>query len=207
MFVHVSKHPLVQHKVALLRDEQTNPKLFRELVFELSQLLFVEASNDLRLMPITIKTPLADCPSFRLKDRVGIVPILRAGLGMAEAMLGALPEAIIWHLGMFRDHETHQAVWYYDKLPKEPNVDVTLIVDPMLATGGSVVEAIKRIKTWGVQRIKFIGLIAAPEGVENVQREHPDVPIYLAALDSHLNQKKYIVPGLGDAGDRQFGTS
>jgi uracil phosphoribosyltransferase len=205
--VHVSKHPLIQHKVARLRDERTEPPEFRRLVGELSQLLFVEATGDLELQSVTVRTPLADCPSNLLKDRVGIVPILRAGLGMAEAMLGELPEAIIWHLGLYRDHKTHEAVWYYDKLPAVPNVDVALVVDPMLATGGSVIATITRLKQWGLTRIKFIGLIAAPEGVALVEKAHPDLPIYLAALDSHLNDKKYIIPGLGDAGDRQFGTA
>lgn len=206
MSVHVSHHPLVRHKVARLRDERTEPPEFRSLVGELAQLLFVEATSDLELQAVTVRTPLADCPSHILKDRVGIVPILRAGLGMAEAMLTELPEAIIWHLGLYRDHETCRAIWYYDKLPQQPNIDVALVVDPMLATGGSVIAAISRLKEWGVKRIKFIGLIAAPEGVRLVEEAHPDLPIHLAALDSHLNDKKYIVPGLGDAGDRQFGT-
>jgi uracil phosphoribosyltransferase len=204
--VHVSKHPLVKHKVALLRDADTEPKAFRELVGELAQLLFYEATADLELSPVTVRTPLADCPSEVIWQRVGIIPILRAGLGMAEAMLRVLPKAVVWHLGLYRDHETHQPITYYNKLPAQPNVDVGLIVDPMLATGGSASAAAAILKNWGLKHIKYVGLIAAPEGVTVLRNDHPDVPIYLAALDSHLNDNAYIVPGLGDAGDRQFGT-
>jgi uracil phosphoribosyltransferase len=206
MPVHVSRHPLVLHKVTLLRDRATEPKDFRELVSELATLLFIEATHDLRLAPHTVETPLAPCEGRQLAERVGIVPILRAGLGMAEPLLRVLPNAVVWHLGLYRDHDTHQPVWYYDKLPGAPNIDVAMLVDPMLATGGSVVAAVSRLKKWGVERMKFIGLIAAPEGVRALQEAHPDVDLHLAALDSHLNEKCYIVPGLGDAGDRQFGT-
>ena len=206
MPVYVSRHPLVLHKVTLLRERQTEPKFFRELVAELASLLFIEASHDLRLEPHTVETPLARCEGGQLVERVGIVPILRAGLGMAEPLLRVLPSAVVWHLGLYRDHATHQPVWYYDKLPGSANIDVAMVVDPMLATGGSVVAATSRLKKWGVPRVKFIGLIAAPEGVHALQRAHPEVDIHLAALDSHLNEKCYIVPGLGDAGDRQFGT-
>jgi uracil phosphoribosyltransferase len=206
MPVHVSEHPLVRHKVALLRDQATEPQLFRELVGELAALLFAEATHDLPLTRRMVQTPLAPCEGHEITDRIGIVPILRAGLGMAEPMLRVLPKARVWHLGLYRDHDTHQPVWYYDKLPAAPNIDLALVVDPMLATGGSVVAAVNRLKKWGVSRIKFIGLIAAPEGVRALQTAHPEVPIYLAALDSHLNEQCYIVPGLGDAGDRQFGT-
>jgi uracil phosphoribosyltransferase len=206
MPVHVSEHPLVRHKVALLRDQATEPQLFRELVGELAALLFAEATHDLPLTRRMVQTPLAPCEGHEITDRIGIVPILRAGLGMAEPMLRVLPKARVWHLGLYRDHDTHQPVWYYDKLPAAPNIDLALVVDPMLATGGSVVAAVNRLKKWGVSRIKFIGLIAAPEGVRALQTAHPEVPIYLAALDSYLNEQCYIVPGLGDAGDRQFGT-
>jgi uracil phosphoribosyltransferase len=206
MPVHVSEHPLVRHKVALLRDRATEPQLFRELVGELAALLFAEATHDLPLTRRMVQTPLAPCEGHEITERIGIVPILRAGLGMAEPMLRVLPKARVWHLGLYRDHDTHQPVWYYDKLPAAPNIDLALVVDPMLATGGSVVAAVNRLKKWGVGRIKFIGLIAAPEGVRALQTAHPEVPIYLAALDSHLNENCYIVPGLGDAGDRQFGT-
>lgn len=204
--VHVSRHPLVRHKVAHLRDAATDPRAFRELVGELGQLLFYEATTDLHLDRVTVRTPLAECPAEVLRDRVGIVPILRAGLGMAEAMLRLHPAAVVWHLGLYRDHATHQPITYYNKLPDVPNVDVGLIVDPMLATGGSASAAAAILKNWGLRRVKYVGLIAAPEGVTVMQNDHPDVPLYLAALDSHLNDQAYIVPGLGDAGDRQFGT-
>jgi uracil phosphoribosyltransferase len=205
--IHVSTHPLVKHKIAHLRDIGTDPKTFRELVGEISQLMFYEATADLPTSTITVRTPLADCEGEVVQSRVGIIPILRAGLGMAEAMLRVLPSAIIWHLGLYRDHATHQPITYYNKLPAEPNIDVGLIVDPMLATGGSASAAASILKNWGLRRIKYVGLIAAPEGVTVLRNDHPNVPIYLAALDSHLNDNAYIVPGLGDAGDRQFGTA
>ncbi len=204
--VYVSTHPLVKHKVALLRDENTEPMQFRALVGELAQLLFVEATADLETTAVTVRTPLADCPSEVLWQRVGLIPILRAGLGMAEAMLHLLPKATVWHLGLFRDHATHQPITYYNKLPPQPNIDVGYIVDPMLATGGSASAAVAILKNWGLKDIRYIGLIAAPEGVTTLHNEHPDVRVHLAAMDSHLNEKAYIVPGLGDAGDRQFGT-
>lgn len=204
--VRVSKHPLVKHKVALLRDENTEPMLFRALVGELGQILFVEATEDLATTPVTVRTPLGECDSEVIWQRVGIIPILRAGLSMAEGMLEILPKAIVWHLGLFRDHDTMQPVTYYNKLPDQPNIDIGYIVDPMLATGGSASAAVQILKNWGLKDIRFIGLIASPEGVTVLQNDHPDVRIHLAALDSHLNEKGYIVPGLGDAGDRQFGT-
>ena len=153
-----------------------------------------------------MRTPLADCESEVIWQRVGIIPILRAGLSMAEAMLQVLPKAVVWHLGLFRDHETLQPVTYYNKLPAQPNIDIGFIVDPMLATGGSASAAVAILKNWGLRDIRFIALIAAPEGVTVLQNDHPDIQIHLAAMDSHLNEKGYIVPGLGDAGDRQFGT-
>jgi uracil phosphoribosyltransferase len=204
--VHVSPHPLVKHKVAHLRDAATDPRAFRELVGEISQLLVYEATADLPVSHVIVRTPLADCKSEVVRARVGIIPILRAGLGMAEAMLRVMPQAVVWHLGLYRDHATHQPITYYNKLPAEPNIDVGLIVDPMLATGGSASAAATILKNWGLKRIKYVGLIAAPEGVTVMRNDHPDVPIYLAVLDSHLNENAYIVPGLGDAGDRQFGT-
>ena len=203
---HISKHPLVKHKIALLRDARTEPMRFRELVGELAQLLFFEAAHDLGTSQVVVRTPLADCLSEVIWERVGIVPILRAGLGMAEAMLRVLPKASVWHLGLFRDLQTHEPITYYNKLPPCPNIDIGFVVDPMLATGGSAAAAIDILKKWGLTRIKFIGLIAAPEGVDNLIQHHADVPIFLGALDSHLNDHKYIVPGLGDAGDRQFAT-
>jgi uracil phosphoribosyltransferase len=204
--VHVSTHPLVLHKLTLLRDVGTDPKQFRELVGELAQLLFFEATRHLHTEPYTVQTPLAQCEGVRLRDRIGILPILRAGLGMADAILQMVPQATVRHLGLYRDHVTHKPITYYNKLPEQPDFDVAIIVDPMLATGGSAVAVIDLLKRWGVKRIKFIGLIAAPEGVRAIVADHPDVPIYLAALDSHLDENAYIVPGLGDAGDRQFAT-
>ncbi|MBP1465788.1 uracil phosphoribosyltransferase [Candidatus Chloroploca sp. M-50] len=204
--VFVSTHPLVQHKLALLRSNLTEPKKFRELVREIAQLLFYEATEDLSLAPLTVQTPLAPCEGFEVADRIGVIPILRAGLGMSEAIIDILPTVHVWHLGLYRDHETLQPVTYYNKLPSEPNIDLSLIVDPMLATGGSAVAAVDILKQWGSRRIKFLGLIAAPEGVQALTAAHPDVDIHLAAIDSFLNELGYIVPGLGDAGDRQFGT-
>jgi uracil phosphoribosyltransferase len=205
--VHVSAHPLVQHKVTLLRDRHSDPRLFRELVTELSQLLFYEAAGDLRLASATVQTPLAECIGQRVAERIGLVPILRAGLGMAEAVLRLVPFAQVWHLGLYRDHATHQPVTYYSRLPEHAHLDLAVVVDPMLATGGSALAAIRILKDGGVPRIKIVSLIAAPEGVGAVHGLHPDVPIYLAALDSHLDESAYIVPGLGDAGDRQFNTA
>jgi uracil phosphoribosyltransferase len=157
-------------------------------------------------MSVRVQTPLAECAGYRIGERIGLMPILRAGLGMAEAILDLVPDARVWHLGLYRDHETLKPVTYYSKLPPVPNIDLSIIVDPMLATGGSAVMAVDILKRWGARRIKFLGLLAAPEGVEALQRAHPDVPIHLAAIDSHLDERCYIVPGLGDAGDRQFGT-
>jgi uracil phosphoribosyltransferase len=205
--IHVSRHPLVLHHLAQLRDRRTEPKPFRELVRELSRLLFYEATQDLKLEEVTITTPLGDCPGHQLGERIGLIPILRAGLGMAEAILDRVPTAPVWHLGLYRDHQTLQPVTYYNKLPDRPNFDLAIVVDPMLATGGSAVAAIDILKRWGVRRTKFLGLIAAPEGLRALHNAHPDVAIYLAAVDSHLNEQCYIVPGLGDAGDRQFNTA
>jgi uracil phosphoribosyltransferase len=204
--VTVSRHPLVLDRLARLRDRTTSVPEFRRLVREMAQLLFVEATHDLTLEPRTVATPLAECTGHRLTETLGLVPILRAGLGMAEAILELVPAARVWHLGLFRDHDTHQPVTYYNKLADRPGLDRAFVVDPMLATGGSAVEAINILKGRGLRRIDFLGLIAAPEGVRALCSAHSDVPIYLAALDSHLNAQRYIVPGLGDAGDRQFGT-
>ena len=207
--VHVSRHPLVLHKLALLRRASTEPPLFRQLVREMAQLLFIEATHDLTLAPRPVRTPLADCDGQRVAQSVGLMPILRAGLGMAEAILELLPTAQVWHLGLFRDERTLRPVEYYNKLPDSATVDLCLILDPMLATGGSATAAIDVLKRWGAVtpvRIKLVNLIAAPEGVAAVQEAHPDVHIHCAALDRALNEKGYIMPGLGDAGDRQFGT-
>jgi uracil phosphoribosyltransferase len=202
----VADHPLILHKLARLRHRDTPPPVFREMVYEIAQALFYEATRDVRLRAVTVPTPLADCDGHELAERVGLVPVLRAGLGMANAMLDELPEAAVWHLGLYRDHETLRPVTYYNKLPASHGMDVALVLDPMLATGGSAIAAIEILKKARVPRVKFVGLIAAPEGVAALRAAHPDVPLYLGAVDSHLNELGYIVPGLGDAGDRQFGT-
>ncbi len=204
--LHVSSHPAILHKLAILRSRDTEPKKFREIVRELSWLLGHEALADARVRPIEIETPLETMQAYELADRIGLVPILRAGLGMVDAMLELMPTAEVWHLGLFRDERTLRPVEYYNKLPDSATVDLCLILDPMLATGGSATAAIEVLKRWGATRIKLINLIAAPEGVEAVTTAHPDVEIYCAALDRQLNEKGYIMPGLGDAGDRQFGT-
>ncbi len=205
----VSQHPAVLHKLSLLRDSTTEPKKFRELVREISWLLGYEVLADARVAPIRVDTPIEQTDGARLGDRIGLVPILRAGLGMVDAMLELMPTAEVWHLGLFRDEHTLRPVEYYNKLPDSATVDLCLILDPMLATGGSATAAIEVLKRWGAVkpvRIKLVNLIAAPEGVRAVQKAHPDVPIYTASLDRQLNEKGYIMPGLGDAGDRQFGT-
>jgi uracil phosphoribosyltransferase len=202
----VSHHPLVRHKLALLRSQTTESWQFRALVRDLAQLLFFEAVGDLRLEPWTVRTPLGECIGQRIAERVGLFPILRAGLGMADAILELMPPACVWHLGLYRDHETLRPVTYYNKLPAGLAVDLALVVDPMLATGGSAIAAVTILKEAGLQRIKFLGLIAAPEGVQALRQTHPDVRVHLGAIDSHLDERSYIVPGLGDAGDRQFGT-
>ena len=202
----VSRHPAVLHKLALLRAQTTEPKKFRELVREISWLLGYEALTDARLQQITVRTPLEETEGAELADRIGLIPILRAGLGMVDAMLELMPTAQVWHLGLFRDERTLRPVEYYNKLPDSATVDLCLILDPMLATGGSATAAIEVLKRWGATRIKLINLIAAPEGVRAVGAAHPDVTIHCAALDRQLNERGYILPGLGDAGDRQFGT-
>lgn len=204
--VYISPHPLVQHKVTLLRRRETEPKKFRELVHELSQFLLYEATLDLPLTKHTVTTPLAEYNGKRIAERIGLMPILRAGLGMVDPILDMIPTAHVWHLGLYRDEKSLRPVTYYNKLPPHANIDLCLILDPMLATGGSAVAAVTVLKEWGAQHIKFLGLIAAPEGVQALSQAHPDVDIHLAALDDHLNDRGYIVPGLGDAGDRQFGT-
>jgi uracil phosphoribosyltransferase len=204
--LHVSSHPAILHKLAVLRNERTEPKKFREVVRELSWLLGYEALADVGVRPITVRTPLEEMEGAELADRIGLIPILRAGLGMVDAMLELMPTAEVWHLGLFRDERTLQPVEYYNKLPDSASVDLCLILDPMLATGGSATAAIDVLKKWGAVRIKLVNLIAAPEGVAAVAAAHPDVEIHCAALDRQLNEKGYIMPGLGDAGDRQFGT-
>jgi uracil phosphoribosyltransferase len=204
--VHASAHPLVAHKLSRMRDKNIEPKKFRELVREIAALLCYEATSDLLTVPRQVETPLATMTGTELKEKIGLVPILRAGLGMVEGIWELMPVAEVWHIGLYRDERTLKPVEYYNKLPVEPTVSVCLILDPMLATGGSAVATTNVLKRWGVKKIKFVGLIGAPEGIKNMQEHHPDVPIYLAAIDDHLNERGYIVPGLGDAGDRQFGT-
>jgi uracil phosphoribosyltransferase len=204
--VFASTHPLVLHKLSRLRSVHTDPKKFRELVRELAALLVYEATADLVTCPVEVQTPLAVTRGAELVEKIGLVPILRAGLGMVEGVWDLMPSAEVWHIGLYRDERTLKPVEYYNKLPIEPTVSVCLILDPMLATGGSAVATVDILKRWGVKKIKFVGLIGAPEGIARLQAAHPDVPIHLAAIDDHLNERGYIVPGLGDAGDRQFGT-
>lgn len=204
--VYASGHPLVAHKLSRLRDRSTEPRKFRELVREISALLAYEATADLRVVTRDVQTPLAAAAGAELTDRIGLIPILRAGLGMVEGFWELVPSAEVWHIGLYRDERTLKPVEYYNKLPVDPTVSVCLILDPMLATGGSATATVDVLKRWGVKRIKFVGLIGAPEGIQRMQEAHADVPIYLAAIDERLNERGYILPGLGDAGDRQFGT-
>lgn len=204
--VYESTHPLVQHKLSRLRDKATNPKKFRELVRELGALLTYEATADLLTTTVTIQTPLSTTQGEDLKEKIGLVPILRSGLGMVEGVWELMPSAEVWHIGLYRDERTLKPVAYYNRLPVAPTVSVCLILDPMLATGGSAVATVDILKDWGVNKIKFVGLIAAPEGISRLHSAHPDVAIYLANIDDHLDENGYIIPGLGDAGDRQFGT-
>ncbi len=206
MPVHASNHPLVAHKLTLLRDHTTDHRTFRELTKEIATLLTYEATQDLQLRPRPVQTPLARTNGAELKENVGLVPILRAGLGMVYGVWELLPSAEVWHIGLYRDEKTLKPVEYYNKLPIEPTVSVCIILDPMLATGGSAVATVDLLKNWGVRKIKFMGIIGAPEGIQLLQEKHPDVSIYLAAIDERLNEHGFILPGLGDAGDRQFGT-
>jgi len=189
-----------------LRDKETPPKIFRELVGEIATLLLYEATADLPTAPHRVETPLAPYSGVKLAEKVGLIPVLRAGIGMVEAALALMPDAQVWHIGLFRDERTLRPIEYYNKLPSSATVQVCLVLDPMLATGGSASATVDILKRWGAKRIKYVGIIAAPEGVKALSEAHPDVPIHVAALDDHLNDKGYIVPGLGDAGDRQFGT-
>lgn len=204
--VRVSNHPLIQHKLTLLRDSRTDHKQFRELIRELAVLLAYEATADLGLEETEVTTPMGQAAGHELTENIGLVPILRAGLGMVEGFWEMMPGAQVWHIGLYRDERTLRPVQYYNKLPVAPTVQVCLILDPMLATGGSAVSTVDVLKRWGAQRIKFVGIIAAPEGIEALTGAHPDVPIHVAAVDERLNEIGFIVPGLGDAGDRQFGT-
>lgn len=205
--VHILDHPLLQHKVAILRDENTGVKEFREIVSEIAALECYEATRDLPLEDVEIKTPIAIGTFKQLAGKkLAIVPILRAGLGMVDGILDLIPSAKVGHIGLYRDPETHQPVEYYCKMPSDIAERDVIVLDPMLATGGSASAAIQFIKNYEVKHIKLMNIIAAPEGVERVRKDHPDVAIYCAALDEKLNDHGYIVPGLGDAGDRIFGT-
>jgi len=201
-----SPHPLVAHKLTRLRNINTDPKHFRELVREISGLLAYEATRDLLVQPKMIDTPLAPYQGVMLQEKIGLVPILRAGLGMVEGIWNLMPTAEVWHIGLYRDERTLKPVEYYNKLPVEPTVSVCLVLDPMLATGGSAVATVDVLKRWGVRKIKYVGILGAPEGIALMEKHHPEVPIHLAAVDERLNERGYILPGLGDAGDRQFGT-
>ncbi len=202
----ISNHPLVKHKLSHLRRTDTDPKKFRELIREITLLLAYEATQDLLVEPVGVTTPLTTTTGYKLKEPIGLIPILRSGLGMVEGIWEMIPSAEVWHIGLFRDEQTLRPVAYYNRLPIAPTVSVCLILDPMLATGGSAVKTVEILKDWGARRIKFMGLIAAPEGVAHLSTTHPDVDIHVAAVDERLNEHGYIVPGLGDAGDRQFGT-
>ncbi len=204
--VYESKHPLVKHKLTLMRNSATKPKKFRELIREISMLLCYEATTDLTIQPLTVDTPMGRATGVELQHKVGLVPILRAGLGMVEGIWEMMPGAEVWHIGLYRDERTLKPVSYYNKLPTMPTVQVCLVLDPMLATGGSAVATVDILKKWGAERIKYVGILAAPEGVARLQGAHPDVDIHVAHVDERLNDIGYIVPGLGDAGDRQFGT-
>jgi len=205
--VKVMDHPLIQHKVGILRRVETGSKQFRELASEISMLMCYEATRNLELKDVEIETPVAKTTVKQVKGKtLGIVPILRAGLGMVDAMLNLIPTAKVGHIGLYRDPETLNPVEYYCKLPYDASERDMFVLDPMLATGGSASAAIQFIKDKGVKKIYFMCLIAAPEGVERLAKDHPDVEIFVASLDDHLNDHGYIVPGLGDAGDRLFGT-
>lgn len=205
--VFVMDHPLIQHKIGIIRREETGSKDFRTLVSEIAMLMCYEATRDLKLTDIEIQTPVCKTTVKELKGKkLAVVPILRAGLGMVDGMLAMIPAAKVGHIGLYRDPETLEPVEYYCKLPEDCANREVFVVDPMLATGGSSAAAIRMLKEKGVKNIRFMCIIAAPEGVKRMQEEHPDVDIYIVALDDHLNDHGYIVPGLGDAGDRIFGT-
>lgn len=205
--VHVFDHPLIQHKLSYIRDARTGTKEFRELVDEVGMLMAYEVTRDLELQDVEIQTPVTKMTAKCLAGKkLAIVPILRAGLGMTDGVLSLVPAARVGHIGLYRDPETLEAVEYFAKMPQDIDERQIIVVDPMLATGASAIEAISSLKKRGAKSIRFMCLIAAPEGVEKMQEAHPDVDIYIAALDEKLNDKAYITPGLGDAGDRLFGT-
>ncbi|MDD6807749.1 MAG: uracil phosphoribosyltransferase [Oscillospiraceae bacterium] len=205
--VTITNHPLIQHKLSILRDKNTGSKEFRTLISEIAMLECYEATRDLPLKEIEVETPVATAKAHDIAGKkMAIVPILRAGLGMVDGIHTLIPSAKVGHIGMYRDHETLQPHSYYCKMPQDIEERDVIVLDPMLATGGSAIDAISQIKEFHPKSIKFMGIIAAPEGLEALQKAHPDVDIYCAGLDDHLNEFGYIVPGLGDAGDRIFGT-
>lgn len=204
--VHVSRHPVILHKLTALRDKRTPPPEFYRLVRELGTLLAYEATADLALESVEIETPLEPTRGARLAGGVGIVPILRAGLGLAEGFRQVLPDAQVWHLGLRRDEHTLEPIEYYNQLARAVNLQVCFSVDPMLATGGSAIDALTTLKRYQVPHLRYIGLIAAPYGLLKLREAHPEVPIFVGAVDERLDDRGFICPGLGDAGDRQFGT-
>ena len=205
--LHIIDHPLIQHKLTIMRDEKTGSKDFRELLREIAMLMGYELTRDFALEDVEIKTPICKMTGKRISGKkMAIVPILRAGLGMVDGLIDLVPAAKVGHIGLYRDPKTHLPVTYYCKLPPDIKSRTVIVVDPMLATGGSASDAIFKIKEEGVTDIRLMCLVGAPEGVKKIQELHPDVPIYLAALDEKLNENAYIIPGLGDAGDRIFGT-
>ena len=205
--LHVINHPMVQHKLTIMRDKETGSKDFRQLLNEISLLMGYEVTRDVPLEDVEIETPLCKMTAKRVSGRkLAIVPILRAGIGMVEGLLNLVPVARVGHIGLYRNEETHNPVVYYCKLPEDIQDRMVIVTDPMLATGGSACDALAMLKERGCTNIRQMCLVGAPEGIERVQREHPDVDIYLAAVDERLNETAYIVPGLGDAGDRIFGT-
>ncbi len=205
--LHIINHPMVQHKLSIMRNKETGPKDFRQLLKEISLLMGYEVTRDIPLDPIEIETPICKMTARQVSGRkLAIVPILRAGLGMVDGLLELVPVARVGHIGLYRNEETHEPVVYYSKLPEDIDTRMVIVTDPMLATGGSASDALTMLKKKGCTNIRLMCLVGVPEGIERVQREHPDIDIYLAAVDDHLNENAYIVPGLGDAGDRIFGT-
>ena len=205
--LHVIDHPMIQHKLTIMRKKETGSKDFRELLQEIALLMGYEVTRDLPLMDVEIETPICKTTARQVSGRkLAIVPILRAGLGMVEGLLELVPVARVGHIGLYRNEQTHEPVVYYSKLPEDVNTRMVIVTDPMLATGGSASDALTMLKEKGCTNIRLMCLVGVPEGIERVQRDHPDIDIYLAAVDDHLNENAYIVPGLGDAGDRIFGT-
>ena len=202
----IMNHPLISHKLSLIRDEATKGRDFRELLNEIASLMTFEACRDLPTKEVVVKTPICEANCLQLANEIVLVPVLRAGLGMVEGIMNLIPTARVGHIGLYRDEETHEPCEYYAKFPVELPDATVIVLDPMLATGGSAAAAITMIKKRGAHDIRYIGLVGAPEGVKRLQEEHPDIDIYLAALDEKLNENCYIVPGLGDCGDRIFGT-